>query len=226
MTSQIRQFLADWRIMSMIGAGVVIIGVLLYLDRHHRVSQLIRSWGAIGIIVAIILMLLWCLTPIPSEGLLVIFLRVYGVGWGTVYAYLGSTLSALVIFFIARHFTKVWLSRASAHERFEQVNRWVKDWGSLGLLIARMLPVPAFVVNYVAGMVPAISLWSYLWTAVVAIFPYYLGVALVFQGVFGNWIYILIGIIPLSIVGLAGFLVRRRSHHHADLHRRFFRWYM
>ncbi|MFB5191873.1 TVP38/TMEM64 family protein [Alicyclobacillus fastidiosus] len=223
MASQIRQFLTDWRTLSMIGAGVVMVGVLLYLDRHHKVSQLIRSWGAIGIIIAIILMLVWCLTPIPSEGLLVIFLRVYGVAWGTAYAYLGSTLSAILIFFIARHFTKIWLSRAASHERFEQVNRWVKDWGSLGLLIARMLPVPAFVVNYVAGMVPAINLWNYLWTAVVAIFPYYLGVALVFQGVFGNWIYILVGVIPLAMVGLVGLLVRRRAQRNVEMHRRFSR---
>ncbi|GMA60514.1 VTT domain-containing protein [Alicyclobacillus fastidiosus] len=223
MASQIRRFLTDWRTMSMIVIGVAMVGTVLYLDRHHKVSQLIRSWGAFGIIIAIVLMLIWCLTPIPSEGLLVIFLRVYGVGWGTAYAYLGSTLSALIIFFIARHFTKIWLSRATSHERFEQVNRWVKDWGSLGLLVARLLPVPAFVVNYVAGMVPAVNLWNYLWTAVVAIFPYYLGVALVFQGVSGNWIYILIGVIPLAVVGFVGLLIRRRAQRNVEMHRRFSR---
>ncbi|WAH38905.1 TVP38/TMEM64 family protein [Alicyclobacillus dauci] len=219
-----KQVLTDWRAISMVLFGVLMVGVLLFLDRHHKVSQLIRSWGFLGVIIAILLMLIWCLTPIPSEGLLIIFLRVFGVTWGTLYAWIGSTLSACVIFYVARHFTRMWLSRVTSHERFEQVNLWVKDWGSLGLLFARMLPVPAFVVNYAAGMVPAIGMWTYLWTAVVSIMPYYLGVALVFQGVFGNWVYAAVGVVPLLIVGLIGLFVRRRGNLQTDWQRRFSKW--
>lgn len=211
MTGLFKQFLTDWRTITMVVLGVLMVGVLLYLDRDHRISNIIQSWGAMGVIIGILLMLVWCLTPIPSEGLLIIFLRVFGVVWGTAYAWLGTTLSAVVIYFIARHFTRSMLGRVSAHERFEQVNLWVRDWGGIGLLLARLLPVPAFIVNYVAGMIPAISLWTYVWTAVVAIMPYYLGVALVFQGVFGNWIYALIGLIPLGIVAIVGLVLRKRG---------------
>lgn len=210
MASIIKQVFTDWRTISMVVFGVLMMVAVLYLDRHHKISHLIQSWGAAGIIVAIILMMIWCLTPIPSEGLLVVFLRVFGVTWGTLYAWLGSTLSALAIYYIARHFTRLWLTRASSHERFQQINEWVVNWGSIGLLFARLLPVPAFVVNYAAGMVPAVSVWTYTWTAVVSIMPYYFGVALVFSGVFGNWILILVGLLPLVLVGLLGFFVRRR----------------
>lgn len=79
------------------------------------------------------------------------------------------------------------------------------------LLLARLLPVPAFIVNYVAGMIPATSLWSYTWTAVVAMTPYYVGVALVYAGVFGNWIYVLIGCIPLGAMVCVGALLRRKN---------------
>lgn len=211
MTGLIKQFLTDWRTITMVVLGIVMVGVLLYLDRHHRISDMIQSWGVLGVIVGIFLMLIWCLTPIPSEGLLIIFLRVFGVVWGTAYAWIGTTLSAVVIYYIARHFTRAMLKRVSSHERFEQVNLWVRDWGGIGLLLARLLPVPAFIVNYVAGMIPAIGLWTYVWTAVIAIMPYYLGVALVFKGVFGNWIYALIGLIPLGIVSIIGLILRKRG---------------
>lgn len=157
------------------------------------------------------MMVIWCLTPIPSEGLLIIFLRVFGLVAGTAYAWIGSTISAIIIFYIARHFTRIMLRRVTSHERFDQVNTWVLKWGSGGLLLARLLPVPAFIVNYVAGMIPATSLWSYTWTAVVAMTPYYVGVALVYAGVFGNWIYVLIGCIPLGAMVCVGALLRRKN---------------
>lgn len=210
MGTLVRQVLTDWRTISMVVIGLLMVGVLLMLDRHHRVSHLIQSWGSLGIVVAILLMAIWCLTPIPSEGLLIVFLRVFGVTWGSLYAWLGSTMSALVIYYIARYFTRIWVSRAKNHERFEQVNDWVFAWGSIGLLFARMLPIPAFVVNYAAGMIPAVTVWTYTWTAMLAIVPYYLGVALVFQGVFGNWIFILVGLVPIVIVALIGYIARRR----------------
>ncbi|TDY47878.1 putative membrane protein YdjX (TVP38/TMEM64 family) [Alicyclobacillus sacchari] len=211
MAAFIKQLLTDWRTISMIVLGAVMAGVVLYLDRNHRLTELIQSWGFWGIIYGIILMVIWCLTPIPSEGLLIIFLRVFGVLNGTAYAWIGSTISSVIIYFIARHFTRIMLGRVASHERFDQVNLWVREWGSWGLLLARLLPVPAFVVNYVAGMIPAITLWSYTWTAVVAMLPYYLGVALVYAGVFGNWIYIIIGCIPLGALAWFGTLLRKRA---------------
>ncbi|SIS64818.1 TVP38/TMEM64 family protein [Alicyclobacillus vulcanalis] len=210
MAGFVKQLLTDWRTIAMILSGALVAVVVLYLDRNHRLSDWIQSWGFWGVVWAIVIMVIWCLTPIPSEGLLIIFLRVFGVVLGTTYAWIGSTISSILIFFIARHFTRILLERVQNHERFEQVNHWVREWGSLGLLLARLLPVPAFLVNYVAGMIPATSLWAYTWTAVVAMVPYYLGVALVYAGVFGNWIYILLGCIPLAALGVFAGLLRRR----------------
>lgn len=221
----LKQVLTDWRTISTVVIGVLMAGTLLYLDKHHRISLMIRDWGVAGVVLAILLMVLWCLTPVPSEGLLIIFLRVYGVTLGTTYAWLGSTLSTLVIFYIARYFTRIWLSRVTSHERFEQINLWVKDRGSIGLLFARMLPVPAFVVNYAAGMIPAIGLWVYLWTAVISIIPYYLSVALIFEGVIGNWLYLIVGLIPLFLVGLIGLFIRKRGQKILDGQRNLFRWH-
>ncbi|WP_206832420.1 TVP38/TMEM64 family protein [Alicyclobacillus fructus] len=210
MAGFVKQLLTDWRTIAMILSGALVAVVVLYLDRNHRLTDWIQSWGFWGVVWAIAIMVIWCLTPIPSEGLLIIFLRVFGVVAGTTYAWIGSTISSILIFFIARHFTRIMLERVQNHERFEQVNHWVREWGSLGLLLARLLPVPAFLVNYVAGMIPATSLWAYTWTAVVAMVPYYLGVALVYAGVFGNWIYILLGCIPLAALGVFAALLRRR----------------
>lgn len=211
MTAFLKQVLTDWRTITMVVLGAAMVGVVLYLDRHHRISDIIQSWGVLGIACGILMMVIWCLTPIPSEGLLIIFLRVFGLVPGTAYAWMGSTISAMIIFYIARHFTRVMLRRVTSHERFEQVNIWVTRWGSGGLLLARLLPVPAFIVNYVAGMIPATGLWSYTWTAVVAMTPYYVGVALVYAGVFGNWIYVLIACVPFGAMAWVGALLRKKS---------------
>lgn len=190
--------------------GIAILAVLWYFDRHQRITMIIHSWGAFGTIVAILLMAAICMLPIPSEGLLIMYMKVYGIGWGILYAWLGSTVSTVVIFLISRYYGRLMLARVVQHERFEQVSRWVKARGSLGLLVARLLPVPAFIVNYTAGLIPTVRFWSYFWTGVVSILPYYAGAAMVYLGISRGWIWILIpGAVGIVVLCIS--LVARRS---------------
>lgn len=160
---------------------------------------------------AIFLMMVLCMTPIPSEGLLIMYLKIYGVGWGIFYAWIGSTLSTFFIYFIAQHFGTPMLKRIVSDERLAQISDWVDRRGSVGLFFARLLPIPAFVVNYTAGVVPSIQLWGYLWTGALSILPYYLGAALMYFGIMTNWLWIVIGFIPLMLVGIAGYMIRQRT---------------
>lgn len=172
---------------------------------------MIQSFGTLGIILAILFMMILCMTPIPSEGLLVMYMRVYGLGMGIIYSWIGSTLSMLVIYLIAKYFGRPMLQKVVSPNRFDQVNEWVRRHGTIGLLAARLLPIPAFVINYAAGLIPAVGFWNYAWTGALSILPYYLGAAFLYVGVSTNWKWILVSVIPLGLAGVASYIVRRRS---------------
>ena len=192
-------------------AFIVLIAVFLYLDRRNQISTIILSLGAFGVVVSVLIMAVTCMTPMPSEGLMVLFLKVYGVYWGTLFAWFGSNLSTIVIFVVARYYGQGFMKKLVTPVRFKLIDNWVKKKGTGGLFIARLLPVPAFAVNYVAGTIPSIRFWPYLWTAAVSIIPYYVGTSLVFLGIAKEarlWL-ILGGIAIIAFWG-AGYLFNRR----------------
>ncbi|MFZ3130475.1 MAG: VTT domain-containing protein [Desulfosporosinus sp.] len=194
-----------------IAAFVLLIAAFFYLDRRNEISFIIRAWGLGGVVFAIFLMAALCMTPIPSEGLVVLYLKIYGIYQGVFLAWLGSTLSAVAIFIIIRVFGQKLMQKLISPERFEMVDNWVKGKGSLGLLVARLLPIPAFAVNYIAGVMPSIKLWTYLWTAALAIIPYYVGTALVFLGVAREtWIWLVLGIVALILFWGTGYVFNKR----------------
>ena len=195
----------------LIAAFVLLIAAFFYLDRRNEISVIIREWGLWGVAFAIFLMAALCMTPIPSEGLVVLLLKIYGVYQGVFFAWLGSTLSAVAIFIIVRVFGQTLMQKLISPERFKVVDNWVKGKGSLGLFMARLLPIPAFAVNYIASAIPSMKLWTYLWTAALAMIPYYVGTALVFLGVAREtWIWLVLGLAALIVFWGTGYVLNKR----------------
>ena len=192
----------------------VIISVLLffYLDRSDAISKIIKSSGFFGAILALVLMAFVSMTPVPTEGLLVLYQKVYGVYWGTSLAWLGANLGALIIFFIARPYGEKFLSQLVQPRYFKLVDHWVREKGTWGLFIARLLPIPAFAANYIAGVLPSVRFWPYFWTAALSIIPYYVATALVFLGVSRQvWPWLIVGAIGILAFWGVGYWVKRRS---------------
>lgn len=171
-----------------------LIVLFFYFDRQDQLSQIIQTWGSGGILLSILLMAALCMTPIPSEGFVILLLKVFGVYEGSLYSWLGSILSSLAIFYLARYLGQSFFQKMITPQRFKMVDHWIHKRGSLGLLIARLLPVPAFVVNYITGVMPSVKLWPYVWTAALSMIPYYTGTALVYVGVAkSTWIWLAVG---------------------------------
>ncbi|TGE32018.1 TVP38/TMEM64 family protein [Desulfosporosinus sp. Sb-LF] len=192
-------------------AIVILIAAFLYFDRRNELSVMIQAWGLWGIVFAILLMAALCMTPVPSEGLVVMYLKIYGVYQGVLFSWLGSTISALAIFVIVRVFGQRLMQKLISLKRFNIVDNWVKGKGSLGLLVARLLPIPAVVVNYIAAAMPSMKLWTYLWTAALSMIPYYVGTALVFLGVSREtWIWLVLGIVALIAFWGTGYVLNKR----------------
>lgn len=176
---------------------ILFIGLIIlffYLDRHNQLSTLIRRWGLGGALLSILLMAALCMTPIPSEGLLILLFKIFGIYEGILFAWLGSILSSLAIFYLARYFGQTFFEQLITPDRFATVDKWILQKGSLGLFIARLLPIPAFAVNYIAGVMPSVQLWPYVWTAALSIIPYYVGTALIYTGIAkSTWIWLAVG---------------------------------
>lgn len=200
----IRTRIGKGRVTIFVAATLLSVAVFFYLDQHNHLSEIIHSWGSPGVIIAILLMGLVCMTPVPSEGLLLILLKIYGLWFGLLYAWLGSNVSAIAIFAIARYIGRPLLETVINPSKLRQVERFVSRKGTIGLLMARLLPVPAMLVNYVAGVLPGIPFAAYLWTAAAAIVPYYASTALLYEGVMGgalSWLFTGIAVVAVLMTG-------------------------
>ena len=186
--------------------------IFLYFDRGNEISALIQNWGVIGILFAVLLMAAIFMTPVPSEGLVVIYLKIYGLYLGSIYSWIGAILGSFALFFLARKYGQNIVKKLITQKRFEVVNIWVAKKGLLGLIISRLVPIPTFFVNFVVSTMPSITLWPYLWTAALATIPYFVVMAMIYGGIAeGTLICVIIGL-ALGISGLiGGFFVFKKA---------------
>ncbi|VBB08276.1 Hypothetical protein LUCI_3547 [Lucifera butyrica] len=159
---------------------IICVATFFYFDRRDEISYVIRAWGFRGIIIAIVLIGLISTTPIPTESLMVLYLKIYGLYLGILYSWIGFIIGSLIIFIIARGYGQALVRKLIAADQINTVDSWVKRKGTMGLLIARLLPVPAFAVNYIAGVMPSMKLWPYLWTAIISMVPYYVSTGFIY----------------------------------------------
>ncbi len=192
-------------------AVVLAVALYLYFDRYSTLSSFLRSLGAPGIAVAILFMALICATPVPAEGALIVYLKVYGAWWGSLYAWLSAVLSSLIVFAFARHFGTAFVQSLITRRRFEQVNLWIQQRGIGGLLFMRLMPLPGFLVSYIVGTIPSVRLWSFVWTGAVSVIPYYIGASLLYHGIAHRFVsYISLGMAALAVFWLCGYWVKKR----------------
>jgi uncharacterized membrane protein YdjX (TVP38/TMEM64 family) len=187
--------------------------IFFYLDRQNQLSIIIQKTGIVGILLSILLMTVLCMTPIPSEGLVILLLKIFGIYEGAFYSWLGSILSSLTIFYFAHYFGKGFFQKMITPQRMETVDHWIQKKGALGLFIARLLPIPAFAVNYAAGVLPSVKLWPYVWTAALAIIPYYLGTVFVYIGLTkATWIWLAAGLVALLALWWISNIFRKQTN--------------
>lgn len=186
---------AKWWKGALVTSSVLLLGVWLVIlffhwDRDGALSSTIRNFGPFGIALCIALMAAFCVIPVPSEFLMILNMKVFGVWWGIFYTWIGAMLGALAVFYIARMTGRSILARFVSEMRIHQVETWVAGRGAIGLLVARLVPLPFIVVNYTAGILSTVRTRDYIWTTGVGLLPYDIGAALVFLGFskkFGIW---------------------------------------
>jgi uncharacterized membrane protein YdjX (TVP38/TMEM64 family) len=190
----------------------VLVAGFLYFDQRYAISASIQRLGLLGNVIAVLLMALLYMTPVPSEGLLILCFKIYGVYWGVFLSWLGMDLGSVITFLIARIYGQKLIQRIVSPEHFTMVNNWVKRRGTVGLLVARLLTIPAFAINCIAGVIPSIEFWPYFWTAAVSIVPYYIGTALIFLGIYKvSWQWLMFGVIAIAVFWGGSYALNRRQ---------------
>lgn len=77
--------------------GLVV--VFFHLDRSNEISRLFQSTGALGILIAIFLMALLSILPVPSEFLMIVIMKVFGPWLGIIYSWSGGAMIVAIITF-------------------------------------------------------------------------------------------------------------------------------
>lgn len=184
----------------------------LFLDRTGHLSRTIQAYGAGGVVSAMLVMAIFCITPAPSEGLLVMYFKIYGIFLGALCAWTGFMLASFVVFVAARLIGQRLVQAWVKHEYLNAVDDWVAKKEVLGLVVVRLLPIPAFVVNLVTGSLGSVKFWDYTWTSAVTIVPYYIATATMFVGASGKHIYMfLVGVCVFGLTWFIGVWTRLRN---------------
>lgn len=181
-----------------ISAVILTLGAVafLYLDKGNDISSLIQGAGGWGVAISVLLMALIFLLPVPSEGLVVVLLKIYGACYGLLLSWVGAVIGSLALFYIARGLGRGLIKNIVTPERMAVVNAWAKRGGIPGLLVARLLPLPSFFANFIISLLPAMTAWRYIWTAAVAGLPYFITMGLLYAGmVRGAYIWLIPGLV-------------------------------
>jgi uncharacterized membrane protein YdjX (TVP38/TMEM64 family) len=151
-------------------AAVILIILATVLALHQNTHQLqefiqrYRKWGAV---LSLLIYALLGATPVPSEPITLIITSMFGPWPAALLATIGNTLAALIEFFIGGRINDLSDFEKKKENLPFHLNKLPINSPAF-LLLGRMLPGfgPKFV-SVVSG-VYRVSLWTYIWTALVS----------------------------------------------------------
>jgi uncharacterized membrane protein YdjX (TVP38/TMEM64 family) len=94
----------------------------------------------------------------------------FGVIPGVIYSNIGATVGATIFFLIVRHAFGNSLQERYA-QRLKTINEYVRRYGVFYLIALRFIAtIPFFIENSIFAMTK-ISVWTFIWTTAIGIFP-------------------------------------------------------
>lgn len=140
----------------------------------------LNQYGALAPVVAIALILLHIVIPLPAELLTFANGLAFGFWGGLAVSWTGFMLAALITYAAGRYWGRPLLERTVAERYRRRMDDWLEHQGPFPLLAMRLIPlVPFNAICLAAGAIRA-PLWTYVWTTGIGILP--LMTALTFLG--------------------------------------------
>jgi uncharacterized membrane protein YdjX (TVP38/TMEM64 family) len=114
----------------------------------------IESLGYIGGIAFIAIYILATIAFLPASILTLGAGAVFGVVWGSLYVFVGSTLGAIAAFLIGRYLARDWISnKIAGNQKFAAIDQAVAHSGFKIVLLTRLSPLfPFNLLNYAFGI--------------------------------------------------------------------------
>lgn len=161
--------------------GIVLLGAALGFSAFElewsfnlsvqATEQEIRSWGALGVLASIALMVLHSFVPFPAEIVAIANGMLYGPVWGTVITWTGAMLGAFLAFGLARSLGRPFVEMMVRRSNRHVLDEWAAARGGQLVLISRLIPVISFnLINYAAGLT-RMSWWTFAWATGIGILP-------------------------------------------------------
>lgn len=211
------------KILWVIAALLVVVVLVLLLDPSSRslfghvfrlktiddVRGYVRSLGAWGPIVLIVLMILHSVTFIPSEVITISDVIIFGPVWGVVYSWIGAMLGAYLAFFLAKAFGRPIVNRFVPERLIAKFDTFFERDGLKGIFILRLIPLVSFnALNYAAGLT-RMTFWDFSWTTGLGILPSGILIGILYHSAVGQKFEFL-GLTIVGLVMLAGLIFRSR----------------
>lgn len=179
------------------------------------IREALREYGPLAPAIAIALILLHAVVPLPIELLAFANGLAFGFWGGLAVTWSGCMLSALSIYAAGRLWGRPLLERTVSQHHQERLDGWMTQEGAFPLLALRLVPlIPFNAVCLAAGVVRA-PLWTYIWTTGAGILPLGIIVSLLGSRMGENDFHLGFSFWALTLVLLAAiltawFIVRRR----------------
>ncbi len=122
----------------------------------------IQSLGAVGAIAFIAIYIISTVAFIPGSILTLGAGVVFGVGWGSLYVFVGATIGATAAFLVGRYLARGWVAKKIAgNSKFRSIDEAVGREGLKIVLLTRLSPIfPFNLLNYAYGLT-GVSLKDY-----------------------------------------------------------------
>lgn len=150
-----------------VGGVVAIALALLVATRAGRYLPAFvawaEGWGAWGPLAFVAIYAASTIALVPASFLTVASGALFGLLWGTVYAFLGATLGATGAFLASRHLVREKVERhMSGNRRFRRIDRAIQRQGRRVVFLVRLSPVfPFTILNYALGLT-RVRTWDYV----------------------------------------------------------------
>ena len=89
--------------------------------------------------------------PIPASAVMSAMGSLYGIFWGTVISFCGSTAAGFIAYFLARFLGECKLNKICSKEELQQYEKLFNKWGAQAVIIARAFPILPKVITLLAG---------------------------------------------------------------------------
>ena len=161
-------------------ALVLLVVVAVFAGRYFDLEEAIwiqyiedeiQSWGSLGVVASIGIMVVHSFVPFPAEFIAIANGMLFGAVWGVLITWTGAMLGAFAAFGLARLLGRPFVERMVRKHDWQRIDGWTADQGWQVLLISRFVPVIAFsLINYAAGLT-RVSWLTFAWTTGVGILP-------------------------------------------------------